>query len=478
MSNCILIVIDSVRYDHCTEAGYFRNTTPFLDSIESLQFETTYSNAPYTAASMPSFLTSTLPLEDGHIVYRDEPPIPDYIDADYTTCAAFNNVQIERFGYDNYFDQTINLSRPDGKQPAADLEDSAPSHSLTDRIKNEFVKILDKNERAKATVVDFYHRFNEVNYPHPSDHIVFEHVQEWLADIDDPYFCYLHCMDTHGPYYFTPDEFEEISEREFDPHKYARLLARAGLHAQSGDYLWELSESQQEYLIAAYDASIYHFDKQLKQFLNTIDTDDTTVIITSDHGQEFWDHGHYGHAGRPSKPRQMTLYEEMICVPLHIIGEAVPADTVQNPVSLVDILPTVLDAINHTRPPDILGQSLLNAEADNFEADRDPIIAHATCPGDPAAFVNEDRSYSLAAVRDGEYKYIHYDDTRKDELYQISSDKNERHNLIGEELPDNSKTVRSLRNKAVESLNGKSKDETSPEDRDLEAQLRRLGYKQ
>lgn len=468
--------MDSVRWDHCSFSGYGKNTTPFLDSLDGVRFEQAYANAPFTPASVPSLLTSTYPLEDGHVVYREQKIIPEYFDdTSYTTGVAFNNIQIERFGYAERFDHGMDLSQQEVSLESTTDAEGSRNESAFEKVKLKVLDWTKNSKKLKSIARDTYYRFNELEQPHPTDRVVTDEAIEWIDNVEDPYFLWLHYMDTHHPYHFSISDFEKMAEEPFDPHRYARLLARAKHHIQSGEYVWELSDEERDYLIAAYDASLHHLNQQIERLFDTIDTEDTTVIVTSDHGEELWDRGHFGHAARPSKPRQMTLYEELLRVPLFVVGPETTSKTVRSPVSLVDVLPTILSVADVPVPSDVRGQSLTHyfSEDDEGEVSHEPIIAHATSPGDPAAYYEDDAAYTLATVYKGNYKYVHYEND-DDELFDLAKDEGEKENRRRKD--ENIATE--LRERLLETLNDAPPEtDDGSEEYDVEEQLRRLGYR-
>jgi arylsulfatase A-like enzyme len=470
--------MDSVRWDHCGFSGYERDTTPFLSSLKGAQFEIAHANAPYTPASVPSLLSSTYPLEDSHVVYRDDQIIPDYFnDTSYTTGIAFNNIQIERFGFADKFDYSMNLSQ---NNVELSTDSDAESRALGDdvstltQLKDQSVKFLQDHKRLRSILQDTYHRFREIDQPHPTDAVVTDRAIDWIGNQSDPYFLWIHYMDTHHPHYFLPKDFQDIYKEEFDPKKYSRILSRAKTHVQSGEFTWDLSDEQKDYLIAAYDASILHLDGQIQRLMDKVSEHKTNVIISSDHGEELWDREHFGHAARPSKPRPMSLYEEMLHVPLIINGPGIPDVQIESPVSLVDLLPTILDMSDIPQPTDIRGDSLIPLIQDSdTEAQRD-IVAHATSPGDPSGYYEQKSGYILGSIQRNNHKYVYYEN-KSDELFNISKDPNEHHNCINE----SDEMSRELRTELLNTINDSiPKQIGGREQRDVEEQLRRLGYKE
>ena len=108
--------------------------------------------------------------------------------------------------------------------------------------------------------------------------------------------------------------------------------------------------------VAAYDSEIRYMDDRFRGLYEALGWDrDTIVIVTADHGEEFWDRGMGGHAH--------TLQEELLRVPLIVIGGGYPAGRVEAPVGLVDVLPTLRSLVGLPRDDRNEGVSLIPALA-------------------------------------------------------------------------------------------------------------------
>ena len=111
-----------------------------------------------------------------------------------------------------------------------------------------------------------------------------------------------------------------------------------------------------DYLIKLYDAEIMYVDSHIGKLLRKLDElgikDDTLIIITADHGEEFYEHGSFGHSE--------TLYQEIIRVPLMIYyPKEFEPQRIEKRVSLVDVFPTILDTLQIEIPEDVEGISML-----------------------------------------------------------------------------------------------------------------------
>jgi arylsulfatase A-like enzyme len=181
-------------------------------------------------------------------------------------------------------------------------------------------------------------------------------VTRWLDAAADapgtktaPFFLFVHFWDVHYDY-VPPPPFDTL----FDPHyggsltaKNFESTARIGPHMDRRDL---------EHIVALYDGEIRFTDGYVGRLLDLITefglAADTLIILTADHGDEFFEHGNKGH--------HRTLYEEVLHVPLIIARPgAVATGTVRtDPVSLTDIVPTVLGEAGVTPPAGIEGRSL------------------------------------------------------------------------------------------------------------------------
>ena len=122
-----------------------------------------------------------------------------------------------------------------------------------------------------------------------------------------------------------------------------------------------LSENDLKYLIAQYDGEIRYVDSQIEKLIAKLESmnilDDSLIIITSDHGDEFFEHGCFHHG--------FQLYNETIHIPLIFYWKDQLDDkTKKNIVSGIDIAPTILDFYRLEIPPSMLGSSLLRKKKD------------------------------------------------------------------------------------------------------------------
>jgi arylsulfatase A-like enzyme len=133
-------------------------------------------------------------------------------------------------------------------------------------------------------------------------------------------------------------------------------------------------------------------DRALGAFFDELKTrrlyDDATILVVSDHGEEFLDHGSWNHGG--------TLFREVVHVPLALRVPGVAARRVTAPVSLVDLAPTLLDARGVAPPPTFMGRSLLPTLRGG-SARVEPIFAETELTG---------TRHHAISVRDGRHDYV------------------------------------------------------------------------
>jgi arylsulfatase A-like enzyme len=179
----------------------------------------------------------------------------------------------------------------------------------------------------------------------------------WLdhRPADKPFFLYVHTIDPHVPYR-PPDEFLRLyGDPAYRGPVNFRRDALMLEHIKSGKV--RLAERDREHLSALYDGEISYHDVHFAAILGALErrgfADDTLVIVTSDHGEEFWDHGSVGHGH--------SVYDELLHVPLFVRhpGIAERIARLDEPVGLVDVVPTILDALGLEIPEDLSGRSFL-----------------------------------------------------------------------------------------------------------------------
>jgi arylsulfatase A-like enzyme len=274
--NVVLVVIDTLRADRLGVYGHERHPSPELDALagRGTLFGTAYSSASWTWPSTASLLTSLSPPEHGV--------------TDPTSCYVSDGlVTLAEVFQDHGFTTAAFSSNP-----------------LVSADKN-----FDKG----------FESFREYRWDPAS--VVLGDASDWLRRMGRyRFFLYLHLIDPHGPY--EPDaEFVERFAlpvpRRYSESGHKRLVDAVRL---SRDVDYAQLERNSEYLSSLYDGEVATADKALGGLFALLEelglAERTVIAVTSDHGEEFLDHGMMGH-GR-------QVYPESVEVPLILAGPGVP----------------------------------------------------------------------------------------------------------------------------------------------------------
>ncbi len=335
-ANLLLISIDTLRADRVGAYGYERGTTPFLDELaeSAIIFEDAYATSPKTASSHMSLFTSMLPTEHGvtnasarlgiavRRVAENRPTLPQVLrDANYWNVAiAGGGNLMEPMGFGKGFR---------GHKP------NAPSRF--------FSRLADVRAMVD-NALDFARR---------------------IPQLDKPAFLFTHTYQVHSPYN-SPRRYRE----RFAPDSSSSIvgpIARKlhdtpGVSSLAAVELWEredeFTSADNQHLSDLYDAAIAYTDDELRRFFDELATldliDPTIVVILSDHGEEFGEHGNYEHD---------QLYTEHLHVPLivRLPGGAHGGTRVSGLCSLIDVFPTLMELLEIDGPDTMQGTSLVNA---------------------------------------------------------------------------------------------------------------------
>ncbi|MFW6050588.1 MAG: sulfatase-like hydrolase/transferase [Myxococcota bacterium] len=294
---------------------------------------------------------------------------------------------------------------------------------------------------------------------------------DWLdrRPEDRPFFLYVHTIDPHVPY--RPPE-EELA-RYGDPHYRGPVSFRrdATLLEKIKTGKLRLRPRDKRQLEALYDGEISYHDVHFAAILDGLErrglADDTLVIVTSDHGEEFWDHGSVGHGH--------SVYDELLRVPFFVRLPGVARGArVRADVGLVDVVPTVLDALRLPIPEHASGRSLLPL----LEGD-----APASPSGTVSGFLDNWRALTVDGL-----KLVHRG-AGEARLYDLREDPGETRDVL-EGHPVAERHARAMLGLALagtEPVTGAARrarprpkpahrEQTVEIDEETEAQLRALGY--
>jgi arylsulfatase A-like enzyme len=345
--NIVLIVADTFRADRVTMQRDGKPLMPNLAAFaaESWYFRNCRCQAAWTKPSMATLFTSLYP--DVHRVLFTIEENPDTADSPrsdklpasfetmaeylkshgYATAGIQSNIHVtEHFGFAQGFD-----SYTERKPPLFHADD------ITDAA----IEQLGTNSR--------------------------------------PFFLYVHYMDTHGPYDMPDDDPRrplpppDLTDQDrellnnWNDGYLDGVFFQVGLKAERkfGDF----SKTGEDYVRAKYDASANFLDGEIarltarvtEQFPNTV------VVVTSDHGEELFEHGSLGHG--------KTVYEEVSRVPLIVKVPGAAPQSIDAPVELIDVLPTCASLLGLPLKPEWQGKEL-GKDLANLPVDR-PVFGSA-----------------------------------------------------------------------------------------------------
>lgn len=387
--NVLLVVLDTVAASHLGSYGYERDTSPRLDELarEGALFEQNYSAAPWTLPSHASIFTGLHP--NTHRTGWEKPRLSDGIASVGTL--AYNNYQtlaeeLSMIGYD-----TCGVSEKAWLSAESGLSQGFESYW-------DYSETLLHESFLVKRVFDRYRHKLGMALPAPFDKGGSKVVNRALAWLDGgrardesrPFFLFMNLNEAHDPYE-PPEEFwskflpDDLAVEDTQPPV---LRSDVLLHREVLQGISEISAKQMALYKALYDAEIFYQDTLLGRLFDGLQElgvkDDTLIIVTSDHGEEFGEiEGRVGH--------QLSLSDRLLHVPLIVRFPAlIPAGRrVPSLSSTIDIFPTILEMIEKQRGyPEqksidayaLEGVSQLAAMQDHGAAARDFVMAHYANP--------------------------------------------------------------------------------------------------
>ena len=375
--NIIFLVLETVRADHVGAYGYPRDTLPVLEGLarEGLIAERALSAAPWTLPSVTSILSGLPPSAHGVLTYEDR------ISPKVEMLAE----RLKSSGYHTSFVGVNSLFEAD-----RNVEQGFEHYYGTDEISGE-----------------------ELN----------ERLREWLMNrpTDRPFFLYVHYFDPHCRYQ-PPAEYHQMywppppglaTGRTISLEQFNKMHECFQLRWGSGEPV--LNE---DYYLAEYDAELRHVDHVAGLFLERLKTagvyDKSLIVLLSDHGEEFYEHGGFGHG--------KVLYEELLHIPFFVKlpGSRRAGARIRAPVWTLDLYPTALSYAGLDIPPWLPGRDLRAV----FEEGDEGVLNNR------AVFAETSYEGRQQAVYQGAWKLlISPDGTRSNGLFNVKDDPREREDL-------------------------------------------------
>jgi len=384
--NLILIGIDTLRADRVSYYNYDRNLTPTLDSLaeDSYLFKNTITQASWTLPSFMSLFTSTYPSQHkvtnkfyindkGNISISDSRVISPHMKTltellkqkGYKTAGFTGDAGVgSEFGFDKGFDEYYDKDRFGGFNKSFSLAESWISEN--------------KNRK---------------------------------------FFVFIHGYDCHGDFEINHEKrlYSEDSKSNYTGSKEEEIdLREQGLK----EGFLNLSKNDLDFWKNLYDDKILNMDKQLSKFIGYLKNEglmnNTIIVIVSDHGEEFLEHGKIDHGA--------TLYDEVIKAVFMIKIPESNKKIINNQVRLIDVMPTILNLLNLKIPEQtknqIQGKSLVS------------LMLGKSLKLDAVSETNYRFFVSKKSIRtqDG-WKFVIDFSSGQEELYDLKTDSSEKNNL-------------------------------------------------
>jgi arylsulfatase A-like enzyme len=310
--NIVIVLVDTLRADHTSVHGYARDTTPHLRRIaqEGLVLRSHLANAPWTKPSVASLITGLHPSAHG------------------SRTGEFSKAE------------KIQTLREQGRNPSIEI--------LSEK-NTTLAELLKAGGYRTAAYVSNVHLTPKFGYAQGYDKYVYtpwrpdkETIQatiDSLRENDEPTFVWCHLMAVHQ--YDSPPE-----SRTFEPATHTPIDTTAAQYRRVEKY------DSLESAVAAYDNSIAYTDSLIGELFDYISNvePNTILIVTSDHGEEFFEHGGFEHV--------RTLYNELLHIPFIAWGPGIPNAVTHGLTDSIDVLPTLLNLVDIDSPGDLLGEIL------------------------------------------------------------------------------------------------------------------------
>ena len=331
--DAVLIVIDTLRADVLGAYGDKGGLSPNIDKLASdgILFEQYVTQASWTRASFASLYSSMLPSAHKCVLKSEALPddvitMAEVMDAHgYATGGLPNNINVTRsFNFQQGFDY-FSYQAPSYIAGAAE---SSAQLSMYNVLR----KVRDKLTAGSYSVTDYYQ---------PSE-VVLKNAQGFIAanrEKGNRYFLVVHLMEPHDPYFAHPYDGNAVG-RAWRPNP---------------------DPSEADALKALYRGEVKWVDQELGRFFDWMTAegayDDTLIIVTADHGEEFQEHGGWWHG--------ITLYDEQIHVPLIVKqpGGELAGARVPWQVREIDVAPTIGTMAGAELPPNWQGSDIFDADA-------------------------------------------------------------------------------------------------------------------
>jgi arylsulfatase A-like enzyme len=459
----VLLSLDTLRADHLGFYGYERFTSPVLDMIaaEGVVFEDASATSPWTLPSHASILTGMFPLSHGTLSMKTglSPNVATlashFRTAGYRTAAVVNSTWLkkETFGLTREFDDNLYV------QDVADRR--APNNLVTEQA----IEWMSEHRDGKLFLFVHYYDVHADYASQPFYEQLFVSPYTGFAD--------------GTGWQLTRANFEDdylaMCHDDFDASKCSFGSSKEPWVVDSSVEKLHFDDEDVRHIIALYDAGIRQLDAEVGRLFTWMRReallDETLLVITSDHGEEFMEHGRLDHF--------LPTWQEVLRVPLVLRGPGIPRGMrIPEPVSSIDIAPTLLAIAGVEAPPEMEGLDLgqLIRRGEGVSAFLERSLYGEAAGGLSFDLVAPGAFPVFSSLRRGPYKLIHESKGDRYALYDLSNDPREQQDLASTQ-PEVTRALIAQMRERYSNLSGTGADSETVElsDEDIE-RLRSLGY--
>ena len=403
----VLLTIDALRADHLGQYGYERDTMPELDRLVDVgtRYEAGFANGTNTGVSLPSLLTSRY---FGAESASEGPNVATAISetgastAGFHSNTLFSNRVSEVAGFDHYEDYGSNEGN------SGDVE-AGIGEQVYQRLVDTLRPVVERfgvRDHAE-TIQEFVFPTSLVHDPsvYVDAETLTDDVLAWVREhADEDFFLWVHYMDPHRPYGIDVEEpafGEPAAESEI-----RNLMSKAGIHPE------KVTDEERDRIVDLYDSDIRYTSEHVARLFDLFEElgiwEETGIVFTADHGEEFAEHGSYSHRNRP--------YDELLHVPLVVKRPASEkgSQIVQSQRELLDVAPSLCSWHGAEVPEEFRGVRLSDSEESEVVA--------------TGSFVEQD--HVVAGRWDG-WKYVSVGDDETS-LFDLNVDPEETYDVSGE----------------------------------------------
>lgn len=390
--NIVLVSIDSLRGDHCGYLGDERGLTPTMDRLAEagVAYETAVAPGPQTFSTLPAIMTGQkrpptsleeypqeshwgrrLAAIDEHL--RNHATLAEHLqEVGYETAAITPNPWTSAAaGFDRGFDVFEDFSKSDSTGLGRTIVGRLPVVHADSRPVELVLNMLSGRE--------FFAEWGSLT----------ERIEKAREQLTEPYFLWVFILDTHFP--FLPSRTHREEQSALGMY-YSTYRSASAMRGNGGT----VSEHVRQSVMRSYRDTIRASDAFLDYLLAEVAEDDPALLVHSDHGESFGDHGNYGHHHR-------DVFEENIHVP-YVVHNAGASTDIDAPTSLSSIYDTTLEiARNGTFEPTATTER--------------GVVAASECG-------------TNRAVRGNRFKYLEQGDDHR--LFDLERDPGELRNIAGD----------------------------------------------